>query len=442
MGALAGAATASFLVEAFQYYVGGDLLGFAFLKDVGAAAGSMGGVAAAALVPIALGVNPTYAILVGVSVAGYGILPGFLAGYVLSFIVPQIEKRVPQGLDLIVTICFAAPLSRAIAMYSSPLVNSTLLNIGGILESASHASPVLMGIILGGIITVVATAPLSSMALTAMLGLTGTPMAIGALSVMGSSFMNGVFFHRMGFGDKKTTIAVAIEPLTQADIISANPIPVYVTNFIGGALAGTIVALYGLVNQATGTATPIAGLMVMYGFNNPLVVTKVALMCAAAGIFAGWLGSIIFKNYKIKIMRKYILFIYMVCHLLHVYAGNLENKINSSYPHLVRVSMIKTLGSHQTPVTIEVSSPVRGIISNYNGINSIVETPVIIGPNLVMLSFRISGPFESGVHYRSLHITNSLGYDKIVKISSIDTFQDVIPLDPNATTVITIMITD
>ncbi len=26
-------------------------------------------------------------------------------------------------------------------------------------------------------------------------------------------------------------------------------------------------------------------------------------------------------------MRKYILFIYMVCHLLHVYAGNLENKI-------------------------------------------------------------------------------------------------------------------
>lgn len=300
MGALAGAATASFLVEAFQFYVGGDLLGFSFLKDVGAAAGSMGGVAAAALVPIALGVNPTYAVLVGVSVAGFGILPGFLAGYVLSFVVPQIEKRVPQGLDLIVTICFAAPLSRFIAAVSSPIVDKTLLNIGGILENASHASPILMGIILGGIITVVATAPLSSMALTAMLGLTGTPMAIGALSVMGSSFMNGVFFHRMGFGDKKTTIAVAIEPLTQADIISANPVPIYVTNFIGGALAGVIVALYGLVNQATGTATPIAGLMVMYGFNHPMVVTKVALMCAAAGIFAGWLGSIIFKNYKIK----------------------------------------------------------------------------------------------------------------------------------------------
>ena len=40
----------------------------------------------------------------------------------------------------------------------------------------------------------------------------------------------------MKFGSKKDTIAVAIEPLTQADIITANPIPVYVTNFIGGAL--------------------------------------------------------------------------------------------------------------------------------------------------------------------------------------------------------------
>lgn len=300
MGALAGAATASFLVEAFQMYVGGDLFGILFLGEVGKAAGSLGGTAAAILVPIALGVNPTYAVLVGVSVSGFGILPGFLAGYILSFIIPQLEKRIPQGLDLIVVICFIAPLARLIAAVSNPVVNSTLLNIGRILESASHTSPIIMGIILGGVITVVATAPLSSMALTAMMGLTGVPMAIGALSVMGSSFMNGVFFHRMGFGDRKTTIAVAIEPLTQADIISANPIPVYITNFIGGAIAGVIVALFGLVNNATGTATPIAGLMVMYGFNDAMTVTKVAVMCAASGIFAGFLGSIIFKNYKIK----------------------------------------------------------------------------------------------------------------------------------------------
>src|SRR5699024_4473221 len=96
----------------------------------------------------------------------------------------------------------------------------------------------------------------------------GVPMAIGALAVFGSSFMNFVLFHRMKFGDRKTTISVAIEPLSQVDIISANPIPIYVTNFLGGATAGIIISLAGLVNGATGIATPIAGFAVMYGFND------------------------------------------------------------------------------------------------------------------------------------------------------------------------------
>jgi fructose-specific phosphotransferase system IIC component len=137
-----------------------------------------------------------------------------------------------------------------------------------------------------------------------MLGLTGLPMAIGALSVMGSSFMNYVFFDRMKFGDRSTTIAVAIEPLTQADVISANPIPVFVTNFIGGGLAGMVVAYFGLINNATGTATPIAGLAVMFGFNPAKDVIIAATLCALAGMAAGYLGSIVFKNYKIKTVQE------------------------------------------------------------------------------------------------------------------------------------------
>ncbi|WP_019155400.1 PTS sugar transporter subunit IIC [Robertmurraya massiliosenegalensis] len=300
MAALAGAACAAFLVEAFQLYVGGDLLGIKFLGEVGTAAGSMGGVAAAALVAIAVGVSPVYALLLGVSCAGLGLLPGFIAGYLVAFLVKLIEKKVPGGLDLIVIILFCAPLVRLVGELMSPVVNATLLNIGGIITETANSNPILMGIILGGVITVVATAPLSSMALTAMLGLTGVPMAIGALAVFGSSFMNYILFDRMKFGDRKTTISVAIEPLTQAHIISANPIPVYVTNFVGGASAGVIIALSGLINNATGTATPIAGLAVMYGFNDPVKVTLVALSCAAVGLLCGFLGSIVFKNYKIK----------------------------------------------------------------------------------------------------------------------------------------------
>ncbi|MCD2503165.1 PTS sugar transporter subunit IIC [Clostridium sp. NSJ-145] len=299
MGALANAACASFLVEAFHFAFFGEVLKIEFLQGVGSANGSLGGVAAGILVPLALGVSPVYAVLTGLAVSGFGILPGFIAGYLISYVVKFLEKKVPAGLDLIAIIIIAAPLSRLIATGVNPIVNGTLLKIGDVLLSSANSSPVIMGIILGGILTVVATAPLSSMALTAMLGLTGVPMAIGALAVFGSSFMNYVFFHKMKFGSKKDTIAVAIEPLTQADIISANPIPVYVTNFIGGAASGIIVALMGLVNNTPGTATPIAGFAVMFAYNPAIKVLIAATGCIIVSVISGYIGYLIFKNKKI-----------------------------------------------------------------------------------------------------------------------------------------------
>jgi fructose-specific phosphotransferase system IIC component len=180
-----------------------------------------------------------------------------------------------------------------------PIVKSSLNQIGQVLIQAADASPIVMGIILGGLITVVATAPLSSMALTAIIGLTGVPMGIGALAVFGSSFMNYVFFSKMKFGSKKDTIAVAIEPLTQADIISANPIPVYVTNFIGGAMSGIIVALMQLINNTPGTATPIAGFAIMFAYNRADKVIIAALGCIVVSVIGGFIGYAIFKDYKI-----------------------------------------------------------------------------------------------------------------------------------------------
>ena len=299
MGALANAACASFLVEAFHFAFFGEVLKIEFLQSVGSANGSLGGVAAGILVPLALGVSPVYAVLTGLAVSGFGILPGFIAGYLISYVVKFLEKKVPAGLDLIAIIIVADPLSRLIATVVNPIVNGTLLKIGDVLLSSANSSPVIMGIILGGILTVVATAPLSSMALTAMLGLTGVPMAIGALAVFGSSFMNYVFFDKMKFGSRKDTIAVAIEPLTQADIISANPVPVYVTNFIGGALSGIIVALMGLVNMTPGTATPIAGFAVMFAYNPAVKVLIAAAGCIIVSVLSGYLGYLIFRNKKI-----------------------------------------------------------------------------------------------------------------------------------------------
>jgi len=299
MGALASAACASFLVEAFHFAFFGEVMNIEFLAGVGGANGSLGGVAAAILVPLALGVSPVYAVLVGLSVSGFGILPGFIAGYLVSYVVKFLEEKIPAGLDLIVIILVAAPMARGIAMFMNPIVNGTLTQIGQVLIQAADASPVVMGLILGGLITVVATAPLSSMALTAIIGLTGVPMAIGALAVFGSSFMNYVFFSKMKFGSKKDTIAVAIEPLTQADIISANPLPVYVTNFIGGGMSGVIVAMMGLKVSTPGTATPIAGFAISVAQNGPRALIAAA-GCIVVSIAGGFIGYAIFKNTKIK----------------------------------------------------------------------------------------------------------------------------------------------
>ncbi|HII1124578.1 TPA: PTS sugar transporter subunit IIC [Streptococcus pyogenes] len=299
MGALASAACASFLVEAFQDSFFGKVLGFQFLSEVGGANGSLSGVAAAILVAIAIGVSPGYAVLIGLSVSGTGIIPGFVAGYVVSFLIKWMEKNIPGGLDLISIIIVGAPLTRFLAQLITPVINSTLLTIGDILTSSANSNPIIMGMILGGTIVVVATAPLSSMALTAMLGLTGIPMAIGALSVFGSSFMNGVLFYRLKLGERKDNIAFAIEPLTQADVTSANPIPIYVTNFVGGATCGVLIALMKLVNDTPGTATPIAGFAVMFAYNPVAKVLITALGCIIISLIVGYIGGSVFKNYRL-----------------------------------------------------------------------------------------------------------------------------------------------
>ena len=299
MSALANAAIATFLVEAFHKYVGGDLLGIKFLGELGDAAGGLGGVAAAGLVALAIGVSPVYALAIAVSCGGLDLIPGFVAGYVVGYIMKYAEKKVPDGVDLIVGILLIAPLARLLATGVTPLVNNSLMKIGDIIQNSMDVNPIVMGLILGGIITVVGTAPLSSMALTALLGMTGLPMAIAAMVSFGSSFINGTMFHRLNLGDSKSKIAVCIEPLSQADVVSANPVPIYTANFIGGALGGAVIASSGMINDATGTATPLAGFLVMFGFNSPTTILIYGAILGVIGLIVGYGASLVFKNYPI-----------------------------------------------------------------------------------------------------------------------------------------------
>lgn len=296
MSGLANAAVASFLVEAVHKYITGDLLGIAFLGEVGATAGSLSGVAAGIMVPLSMGVNPVFAVAAGLACGGYGILPGFIAGYLIGLIAPYVEKYLLVGLDIILGALTLAPLARVIAFAVDPAVNSVLGVIGNTISAAAAQSPLVMGFLLGGIIKMICTSPLSSMALTAMLGLTGLPMGIAAIACFGGSFTNGMVFYKMGYGDRSNIIAVMLEPLTQAHIVTKHPIPIFASNFFGGGLAGLAAAALGIVNNAPGTASPIPGLIAPFGFNPAGKVILALVLAAAGGLFAGFVGGEVFSR--------------------------------------------------------------------------------------------------------------------------------------------------
>ncbi|MFX0549707.1 PTS sugar transporter subunit IIC [Hathewaya histolytica] len=306
MSGLADAAVATFLIEAIHKYISGNLLHIDFLGKVGATSGSLGGVAAVILVSINMGASPIYAVAAGVAVGGYGILPGFIAGYIVGFIAPILEKKLPEGLDVILGALILAPLARGIAFAMDPIVNATLINIGEMISVAADQSPLVMGFLLGGIMKMICTSPLSSMALTAMLGLKGLAMGIAAIACVGGSFTNGIVFHRLKLGNRSNVIAVMLEPLTQADIVTTNAIPIYCSNFFGGGLAGLAAAYFKIINNAPGTASPIPGLLAPFGFNEPKNVIMAVILGAIGGSIAGFIGSTVFKSFtkKEKVTKK------------------------------------------------------------------------------------------------------------------------------------------
>lgn len=296
VSALSGAACATFLPQAFLSYAIGEVFHVQFAAQIGNVMGSMGGLAAGALVPLAFGISPVFSMIIGISLIKFKLLPAFIAAYLISFVVKQIEKRVTGGLDLIVVILVAPMLANGIAMLIQPGVLAILHVIGASITTAEKANPWVMGAILGGIIPLVGMTPLSSMVLTSLINLLGVPMAIGALGCTGNSFLN---FCLMKFGDKATTIAVTIEPLTQLDIISANPVPIFVTNLFAGAINGIIVTAFGLVIHVTGMATPWAGLIVIFGMNPWLKSLECVLLILVNSTLWAYIGRYAFKNFKI-----------------------------------------------------------------------------------------------------------------------------------------------
>ncbi len=296
MSGLADAAIATFLVEAIHKFVTGKLVGIEYLADFGNMIGGMGGIAAATLVMLRMGCQPVFAIVIGLAMTELGILEGFIVGYAFSFAVPLFKKYLPEGVDVIVGVLVLPPIARFIGVFISPALDVLMGTLASMITEATMFSPLVMGFLLGGLMKIVCTSPLSSMALTAMLGLTGLPMGIAAIACVGGSFTNGYIFHTLKLGKLSNTISVMLEPLTQAHIVTRNPVPIFMSNFIGGAFAGTAAAYFGIVNDAPGSAAPIPGLLASIAFNAPQTLFTATLIAAVGGILGGVIGCLIYKR--------------------------------------------------------------------------------------------------------------------------------------------------
>lgn len=300
--ALSGAACATFLPQAFLSYAIGGVFHIEFFQTIGDLAGSLAGVAVGILTGLKLGISPVFAVIVGLVLHDFKLLPAFIAAYIISFGIKFVEKKVPEGLDLIVVILFAPAIAFGLATVISPGVMAILHQIGGAVTSVGDSNPYALAIILGLVIPVTGMTPLSSMVLTSLLGLTGVPMAIGALTCTGSSFVNFVLFNRLNIGGKSKAFAVCIEPLTQIDLIAKYPVQLYGTNAIIGVVNACIVTFSGLVIGVKGMATPIAGAIVLFGFNDAVrsVITIIAV--AVVSIVLAFIFSTLIKKFNLMDM--------------------------------------------------------------------------------------------------------------------------------------------
>ena len=240
--------------------------------------------------------SPVFAVIVGLVLHDSKLLPAFIAAYVVAFGIKFVEKKVPEGLDLIVVILLAPAVTFGLANLISPGVIAVLKQIGSAITSVGDNNPYALAVILGLVIPVTGMTPLSSMVLTSLLGLTGIPMAIGALTCTGASFVNGILFSKLKIGN---AFAVFVEPLTQIDLIAKYPLQLFGANAIIGVVNACIVTYSGLIIDIKGMATPIAGAIVLYGFNDAVRSTITIIAVAIASVILAYVISAIINKFNL-----------------------------------------------------------------------------------------------------------------------------------------------
>ncbi len=82
-----------FLPQAFLSYAIGGVFDIKFLQDIGDLAGSLSGIAVGILTCLNLGVAPVFAVIVGLVLHDFKLLPAFIAAYGVAFLIKWIKRK-------------------------------------------------------------------------------------------------------------------------------------------------------------------------------------------------------------------------------------------------------------------------------------------------------------------------------------------------------------
>ncbi len=169
----------------------GSKLDIAVLVEIGTYAQSALGAAIGVAIAYSLAAPP----LVIFSTATAGIAGNALGGpagsYVASILATEFGKLVSKEtlIDIIITPFVTISVGVITAIYIGPIISTFTNSLGAIIVWATDLMPFTMGIIVSGVMGITLTLPISSAALSIMLGLSGT--AAGAAAAGCSAQMVG-----------------------------------------------------------------------------------------------------------------------------------------------------------------------------------------------------------------------------------------------------------
>ncbi len=233
-------------------------------------------------------------------VAG-GPVGAFVAGLIGAELGRLVSKRTP--LDIVVTPIVTAVTGGVASLFVGPYIDSAMVWLGGVINSATELVPLPMGIAVGIIVGMTLTLPISSAALCVMLGLSG--VAGGAACAGCCAQMIG--FAVTSFGDNRfsglVSQGIGTSMLQMPNIVRKPAIWIAPT-VASGVAGGVSAAVFGMTTPSVGAGMGTSGLVGQITTFSDLLPVHGAVVSLLGILFVHFLIPIVVALSVDRLMRK------------------------------------------------------------------------------------------------------------------------------------------